>query len=268
MTTAKAHIIMPASKDQSKFAVNFDSSPPDNGFHQCLHQRLQSNASISASCRQSTYNNGHMRHSSIIGSNHIQPCVPPQQRYHYFRDHIHCQEIEIYPAKLQALNAQLQAQVATLTSGTAPTGPATAAVVLMDTPQLLHTNDLIDYSKKWGSGIYEKICKTLDNKALTGGFEMTPDLAVVFVQSLTCRATAMGWNTVSKQIIIFTNRSGKTVIWNLLACVAGPPLLNTGQLNTITYLFIFLLPIIIISLMHSVLPENPKALCFLMDTIL
>ena len=51
MTTAKAHIIMPASKDQSKFAVNFDSSPPDNGFHQCLHQRLQSNASISASCR-------------------------------------------------------------------------------------------------------------------------------------------------------------------------------------------------------------------------
>ncbi len=101
MTTAKAHIIMPASKDQSKFALNFDSSPPDsgfhcassqsNGFHKCLHQRLQSNASISASCRQSTYNNGHMRHSSIIGSNHIQPCVPPLQCYHYFRDHVHCQ---------------------------------------------------------------------------------------------------------------------------------------------------------------------------------
>ena len=77
MTPAKAHIIMPASKDQSKFALNFDSSPPDNGFHQCLHQRLQSSASISASSRQSTYNIGHLRHSSIIGSNHIQPCVPP-----------------------------------------------------------------------------------------------------------------------------------------------------------------------------------------------
>ncbi len=138
----------------------------------------------------------------------------------------------------------------------------------MDTPQSLHTNDLIDYSTKWGSGIYEQRCKTLDNKALTGCFGMTPDQAVVFVQSLTRRATAMGWNTVSEQIIIFTNRSGKTVIWNLLACVAGPPLLNTGQLNTITYLFIFLLPIIIISLMGSVLPEKPKALRFLMATIL
>jgi hypothetical protein len=57
-------------------------------------------------------------------------------------------------------------------------------------------------------------------------------------------------------------------IWNLLACVAGPPLLNTGQLNIITYLFIFLLPIIIISLMRSVFPDNPKALRFLMVTIL
>ena len=183
MTPAKAHIIMPASKDQSKFALNFDSSPPDNGFHQCLHQRLQSNASISASSRRSTYNIGHLRHSLIIGSNRIQPCVPPQQCYHYFRDHVHCQEIEIYPAELHALITQLQAQVATLTSGTAPTGPAPASVVLMDTSQLLHTNDLINYSTKQGSGIYEQGCKTLDNKALTGGFGMTPDQAVVFVQS-------------------------------------------------------------------------------------
>ncbi len=49
--------------------------------------------------------------------------------------------------------------------------------------------------------------------------------------------------------------------------MAGPPLLNTGQLNIITYLFIFLLPIIIISLMRSVFPDNPKALRFLNTTI-
>jgi len=91
MTPAKRHIIMPASEDQSKFALNFDSSPQDNGFHQCLHQRLQSSATISASSCQSTYSIGHLRHSAIIGSNHIQPCVPPQQCYHYFRDHVHCQ---------------------------------------------------------------------------------------------------------------------------------------------------------------------------------
>jgi hypothetical protein len=47
----------------------------------------------------------------------------------------------------------------------------------------------------------------------------------------------MGCNTVSKQIITFTNSSGKTVIWNLVACVAGPPLLNTGQINTNTPVF-------------------------------
>jgi len=56
-------------------------------------------------------------------------------------------------------------------------------------------------------------------------------------------------------------------MWNLLACVARPPLLDTGQLNIITYPFIFLLPIIIISLMRSVFPDNPKALCFLKTTI-
>jgi hypothetical protein len=50
--------------------------------------------------------------------------------------------------------------------------------------------------------------------------------------------------------------------------MTGPPLLNTGQLNIITYLFIFLLPIIIISLlMRSVLPKNPMSLRFLKTTI-
>ena len=50
--------------------------------------------------------------------------------------------------------------------------------------------------------------------------------------------------------------------------MAGPPLLDTGQFNIITYLYIFLLPIIITYLMRSVFPDNPKALRFLMVTIL
>jgi len=40
---------------------------------------------------------------------------------------------------------------------------------------------------------------------------MTSDQTVVFVVSLTRHATAMGWNTGSKQITTFTNRSGKNV---------------------------------------------------------
>ena len=64
---------------------------------------------------------------------------------------------------------------------------------------------------KRGSSIYEQGCKTLDNKALTDGFGMTSNQTVVFVESLTCRATPMGWNADSKQITTFTNRSGKDV---------------------------------------------------------
>jgi hypothetical protein len=66
-------------------------------------------------------------------------------------------------AELQALILQLQSQVATLTLGAAPAGPAPAAVVFSDTPQSYYADDLIDYSTKRGSSIYEQGCKTLDD---------------------------------------------------------------------------------------------------------
>ena len=114
-------------------------------------------------------------------------------------------------AELQALIFQLQNQVSTLTSGAAAAGPAPAAVVFADTPQSLFADDLIDYSTKWGSSIYEQGCKALDDKALANGFSMTPDQTVVFVEALTGRATAMGWNAGSMQITTFANLSGKNV---------------------------------------------------------
>jgi hypothetical protein len=114
-------------------------------------------------------------------------------------------------AKLQALILQLQTQVATLTSAAAPAASGSAAVFFADIPLSLHAKDLIDHLTKQGSGIYEQGCKTLDNKALTDGFGMTPNQTVVFVESLTGRATAMGCDAGSKQIITFTNHSGKTV---------------------------------------------------------
>jgi len=40
---------------------------------------------------------------------------------------------------------------------------------------------------------------------------MPPNQTVVFVEALTCRATAMGWNAGSMQITTFTNLSGKNV---------------------------------------------------------
>ncbi len=97
------------------------------------------------------------------------------------------------PAELQALILQLQTQVATLTSGAATAGPAPAAIVFADTPQSLFADDLLtDYSTKRGSSIYEQGCKTLDDKSLTNGFGMTSNQMVVFVESLTRCATAMG----------------------------------------------------------------------------
>jgi hypothetical protein len=127
-------------------------------------------------------------------------------------------------AELQALILQLQTQVATLMSAAAPAASRSATVVFADTPQSLHTEDLINYLTKRGSSIYEQGCKTLDDKALTDGFGMTPNQTVVFIESLTPHATAMGWNAGSKQITTFTNRSGKIV--NIIK--------EYGQINELT----------------------------------
>ena len=76
---------------------------------------------------------------------------------------------------------------------------------------MFYTNDLLDYSTKRGSSIYEQGCKALDNKALAGGLGMTTDLRVVFVEAVSRPATAMGWNQGTKQITTFANRGGTLV---------------------------------------------------------
>jgi hypothetical protein len=52
----------------------------------------------------------------------------------------------------------------------------------------------------------------------------------------------------------------------LLACVAGPIRLDTGPTTFLTYLFIIYF--IIINLLHSDIPKDPKSSCLLMMTIL
>ena len=64
---------------------------------------------------------------------------------------------------LQALNALLQAALSA-----APAAGAAAVVTFADTPQMLNANDILDYSTKRGSSIYEQGCKALDNNALAG----------------------------------------------------------------------------------------------------
>ncbi len=80
-------------------------------------------------------------------------------------------------ADLQALILMLQAQIANLQAAipAAPTAGAASIVTFAETPQTLNADDLLDYSTKRGSSIYEQGCKALDNKALAGGFGMTTD---------------------------------------------------------------------------------------------
>jgi len=114
--------------------------------------------------------------------------------------------------ELQALILTLQGQVTALQNAApvAPAAPtaATTTVVFAETPQTLGVDDLIDYSMKRSKDIYNQGCDALDNKALTNGFNMTPNETVIFIEALERKADSMGWSKGTKQITKFTNRDG------------------------------------------------------------
>ena len=95
-------------------------------------------------------------------------------------------------ADLEALIQQLQAQVLALENAAAAaatvapaantTTAAPSVVVFAETPQTLGADDLIVYSTKRGKDIYNQGCEALNDKALTNGFNMTPNETVVFIQ--------------------------------------------------------------------------------------
>jgi hypothetical protein len=118
-------------------------------------------------------------------------------------------------AKFMTIIAQLQVQVNALqnTAPAAAAAPPTGAapVDFADTPQTLVANDLIDYSMKRGSAIFEQGCKALNNKSLIDGFAMTPNQTVIFVQAFHHCATTVGWNQGTRQITTFTNSAGHQV---------------------------------------------------------
>ena len=113
-------------------------------------------------------------------------------------------------ANLQAQIATLQAEVSALTAA-APAPAAATAVVFADMPQLLNSNDPINYSTKKGESIYKEGSKALNNKALTEGFGMTPCQTMVFIEALTRRATVMGWNAGTMQITFHNNAISQAI---------------------------------------------------------
>jgi hypothetical protein len=118
-------------------------------------------------------------------------------------------------AELMAIITMLQAQIVALQNA-APAAtaapPAGATTVVFDvTPQMLGANDLINYSTKRGSNIFEQGCKPLDDKALTKGFAMTPNQTIIFVEAFHRHATRMGWNQGTRQITSFANSAQRQV---------------------------------------------------------
>ncbi len=75
-----------------------------------------------------------------------------------------------------------------------------------------------------GKDIYKKGCSALDNKALTDGFNMTPNETIVFVEAFKQKAKSMGWSTGTKPINNFVNSSGVSI----------DIIKNYGQINLAT----------------------------------
>jgi hypothetical protein len=95
--------------------------------------------------------------------------------------------------ELKALITTIQQQVTVLQhAAPAPAAAAAMQVVFADLPQTLGVDDIIDFLKKLGKDIYEKGCKALNEKALTDGFNITPNKTVVFTEAFECKAKSMG----------------------------------------------------------------------------
>lgn len=123
-------------------------------------------------------------------------------------------QLEQLVAQLTQQNANLQQQVATINQAQAqvpPAGPANIVqanqpVRFAVTPGLHEVDQLIDYSKKQGTTLYEQ-----GTRALTNEFDMKPDSTVIFIQSFKTRCKEMGWSEGAMNITKFVNSAGLTI---------------------------------------------------------
>jgi hypothetical protein len=76
---------------------------------------------------------------------------------------------------LKAAAASASTSSGSSTAGGTSVATTTTTVTFADTPQTLNSDDLLDYSSKTGISTYNQGCKALEDKAIAGGFGMTPD---------------------------------------------------------------------------------------------
>jgi hypothetical protein len=124
---------------------------------------------------------------------------------------------------LTATNTTLTAQVQNLPGGAAAGGAARGGagaaplVTFAATPAMANHQDLINYSTKVGTTIYNEGCKKL-----TTEFDMKLSGTVVYTTELQAKCVKMGWHMGTQQIINFTNAAGSTI--NIVH--------NYGQIDT------------------------------------
>jgi hypothetical protein len=120
--------------------------------------------------------------------------------------------LEAENTTLTTANTTLTAQVQNLSGGAAAGGAAkggTGAAPLVTfaaTPARISHQDLINYSTKVGTTIYNEGCKKL-----TTEFDMNLSGTVIYTTKPQAKCIKMGWHMGTQQIINFTNAAGSTI---------------------------------------------------------
>ena len=91
---------------------------------------------------------------------------------------------------------------ATVAAGAAPH----AAIMFAMTPAMLRHEDIIDYSSKTGTMIYEDGCESL-----TTPFKMKSSSTLIYITKLQAKSNRMGWHVGTQQITKFANDSGTMI---------------------------------------------------------
>jgi hypothetical protein len=120
--------------------------------------------------------------------------------------------LEAENTTLIGANRTLTAQVQNLPRGAAAGGAAgggagaATLVPFAATPAMVNHQDLINYSTKVGTTIYNEGCKKL-----TSEFDIKLSGTVVYTTQLQSKCIKMGWRMGTQQIINFTNAAGSTI---------------------------------------------------------
>jgi hypothetical protein len=120
--------------------------------------------------------------------------------------------LEAENTTLTAANTTLTAQVQNLSGGAvaggAAGGGAGAAplVTFAATPAMVNHQDLINYSAKVRTTIYNEGCKKH-----TTEFDMKLSRTIIYTTKLQAKCIKMGWHMGIHQIINFTNAAGSTI---------------------------------------------------------